>query len=559
MHASSSGGEAPAPDFLFRPSFVTVASLHQPLFGKLMAESDHAREGWILKRGAKVQERRVLPPSLPLNCPCQVKSWKRRYAVLSVRARALYYYRSDTRPLDAPKGFVPIWDGVVESGTVVGQRFGVAIKGPFRRMFLMACESEKERDEWRAALVRVRAAGRANDTRTTMQWWRDNVGDKVDRAEWALFVRALSRSLLWQLQLPVECALCFVLASVRRVDEPPLGLGTVSLASLLEFTALFGDLQEALPRFDGVLRSLNVCSADYATTALAAAPVGTFVLYVAARATAETLAVLGLAFVRRRGRIGHTHVFRDPVSKRWWANVDSASYAHLDHLVADLIGTVQVAGRETVLKLGELDQIREAIMAQRGGPEDLRDSVMRSSAASSSSNGQPRTSAGELSADGMLRTSKGTPLGRSTADVVFDDIERILENTLPDEAEPQQLSRISLLRLSDTETDLRSLCCSSCSAPSDDVDSDGECPKCHAAHRHRGSVVMVTAPPQPLDMAGSPFADRPLLFVRHDEVADAERELVLSREAARKRALLGLREQIESYERDDSMVWTAGK
>lgn len=103
----------------------------------------------------------------------------------------------------------------------------------------------------------------------------------------------------------------------------------------------------------------------YAEKMVMSAAPGTFVLYVASRPTVESLAVLGLVFVNARGKSVHKYVFRDPVSKRFFTDVNEAAFVRLDHLVATVIGLDETFARQTRLKLDELDRIKQMIAAQQ--------------------------------------------------------------------------------------------------------------------------------------------------------------------------------------------------
>merc|ERR1711991_630986 len=110
---------------------------------------------------------------------------------------------------------------------------------------------------------------------------------------------------------------------------PPLHV--VTLASLVEFSYLFGTLADGLENLDGVLQALTACSRAYAEKMIVGAQPGTFVLYLASRPTAESLAVLGLVFMSNRSRMQHKYLFRDPVSARWYCELTDPAFQRLDH------------------------------------------------------------------------------------------------------------------------------------------------------------------------------------------------------------------------------------
>jgi hypothetical protein len=80
----------------------------------------------------------------------------------------------------------------------------------------------------------------------------------------------------------------------------------------------------------------------YAEKMIVGASAGTFVLYLASRPTAESLAVLGLVFVNGRGKTVHKHIFRDPVSERFYTDIGDAAFQRLDALVACTVGVSEV-------------------------------------------------------------------------------------------------------------------------------------------------------------------------------------------------------------------------
>lgn len=478
--------------------------------------------------------------------------------------------------------------------------------GPFRRQFWMAFTSEKQRDDWKAAIVRVRSAGRAADAKGTLDWWKENLGPEDEPVSWTSFVRALARSFLYNLDLSVEASLCFVLTSIRRAETRAMSLDQVGVGELVEFTYLFGEVNEALQNFDGVLHSLNVCSTEYAEQALSGAQVGTFVLYIAARATSETLPVFGLAFVKQVRKVHHVHIFRDPVSKRFYTSMDTPAFQRLDHLVADLIGTTQIFGRETQLKAAEVDQIIRMIKlgredAQRAVEEGSKkpsrrvlerrglssttikaakgkDSSLTHSAGSiksgskvTSSSASPPTSPRQLKGGGgggggptvaaavastapasssttspatQLKKGLTSPptLGRNATAPVFEDIERMLSDAQRNSQQQPRESlvneygphgggrpRISLLTDGDTdESVLRSM--------------DEEIRVTH--------VRISDMRPHSNDSEALKSQDRTMQFFRKDSQTDKEVELLKEREELRKRALLGLRDQAQQWNKD---------
>ena len=142
-------------------------------------------------------------------------------------------------------------------------------------------------------------------------------------------------------------------------------MDVVTLASLVEFSYMFGSLVDALEKLDGVLMSLTACSMAQAETLVTGAPPGSFVLYVASRPTQESLAVLGLAYAGVRGRVAHRHLFRDPVSRRFYTDADEPAFQRLDLLVATVIGAEETFARQTRLKLDELERIKEMVCAEQ--------------------------------------------------------------------------------------------------------------------------------------------------------------------------------------------------
>jgi hypothetical protein len=354
----------PAADILLGEEVtVDLRSLNSPLLGKAMTSSSKELEGVLFKRGE-------------VN-----KSWKQRVFVLDGAARAVYYFKAK-KPQEAALGFVPLWDARCQAEVggppsprspraiaknASGPKSQLTVAAPFRRTFVLAFPDEAARDQFRQALVRVRTAGRAQDAQTTNAWWRSNISKTgEDRCAWGRFSAAMSRSLKVRLSLEAEAALCYALHALNRSDskeQPPLD--TVTLASLVEFSYLFGSLVEALAKLDGVLLSLTACSMLQAEGMVTGAPPGTFVLYVASRPTPESLAVLGLVFVSARGRLAHKHLFRDPVSRRFYTDMSEPAFERLDLLVATAIGAEQTFARQTRLKLDELERIKEMVCAEQ--------------------------------------------------------------------------------------------------------------------------------------------------------------------------------------------------
>jgi hypothetical protein len=58
-----------------------------------------------------------------------------------------------------------------------------------------------------------------------------------------------------------------------------------------------------------------------------------------------------------RGAVNHVYIYRDPISRRFYSANDAPSFTHLDHLVADVVGTTQIYARDTQLKLAEIEQV----------------------------------------------------------------------------------------------------------------------------------------------------------------------------------------------------------
>ncbi len=345
----------PAADILLGEEVtVDLRSLNSPLLGKALTSPTKELEGVLYKRGE-------------VN-----KAWKQRVFVLDGAARAVYYFKAK-KPQEVALGFVPLWDARchAEPGTPSSPRSGarsqLTVAAPFRRTFVLAFADDAAREQFRHALVRVRTAGRAQDAQGTNGWWRNNVSKTgEDRCAWGRFSAALSRSLKVRLSLEAEAALCYALHALNRSDQKELSpIETVTLASLVEFSYLFGSLVEALEKLDGVLMSLTACSMLQAETMVAGAPPGTFVLYVASRPTAESLAVLGLVFVTARGRVAHKYLFRDPVSRRFYTEASEPSFQRLDLLVATVIGVEETFARQTRLKLDDLERIKEMVCIEQ--------------------------------------------------------------------------------------------------------------------------------------------------------------------------------------------------
>lgn len=251
--------------------------------------------------------------------------------------------------------------------------------------------------------------GRAHDSRGVNSWWRNNVSKKgEDRCEWGRFSAALSRSLKVRLSLEAEAALCYVLHALHRAevkDTPPLEV--VTLSSLTEFSFLFGSLVEGLERLGGVFMSITACSMVYAEKMVLSADPGTFVLYVASRPTIESLAVLGLVFVNARGKAVHKHVFRDPVSRRFFCDVSEAAFERLDALVAASVGLDHTFARQTRLKIDELERIKLMICAQQ---KLMLDRALAPSLNDSSSGLSPRPARPPLASLAAAPASSSAPV-----------------------------------------------------------------------------------------------------------------------------------------------------
>ena len=297
-----------------------------------------------------------------------------RYAVIDSEARALYYFK-DKKPQDLSLGFIPLWDAriVSEGGgsssprPTRGVRSLLSVSAPFRRTFYLGFESDETRDTFKRVMINVRASGRAQDSMWMNSWWRTHISKTgEDRVMWGRFSAALSRSLKVRLQLDLEATLCYTLQALRRTDSAEATLlEEVTLASLVEFSHLFGSLVDALESFDGVLQALTACSPAQAQKMLSGAQPGTFVLYLASRPTADSLAVLGLCFISARSKPQHKHIFRDPVSMRFYSDLGEPAFLRLDHMVACAIGIDETFARQTRLKLDEMERIKAMICAQQ--------------------------------------------------------------------------------------------------------------------------------------------------------------------------------------------------
>jgi hypothetical protein len=399
-------------DILLNEVSVDLRSLNTPLLGKALTSPTKDIEGVLFKRGE-------------VN-----KSWKQRVFVIDSACRCLYYFK-DKKPQELAQGFIPLWDTKTEIEPTTSPRVGargarsqLKIMCPFRRTFFLGFQDDAARDMFRAAADRLRVAGRAQDARGVNSWWRNNVSKKGDdRCEWGRFSAALSRSLKVHLSLEAEAAFCYVLHSLHRTDIKEIpSLETVTLASLVEFSFLFGSLVDGLEKLDGVFLALTACSMVYAEKMVMSANPGTFVLYVASRPTTEALAVLGLVFVNARGKPVHKHVFRDPVSKRFYTDINEPAFARLDHLVATAIGLDQTFARQTRLKLDEQERIKQMICFQQ---KMMLERAMSNNLFEAGSGQSPRLGQSpRMGRDALPARTSGVT--KSSAAPVFDEIEKLL-------------------------------------------------------------------------------------------------------------------------------------
>lgn len=196
----------PAADILLGQEVtVDLRSLNAPLLGKALTSPSKELEGTLFKRGE-------------VN-----KAWKQRVFVLDAAARAVYYFRGK-KPQEQAQGFVPVWDArcVAEAGPSSprsGARCQLTVAAPFRRTYVLGFGDEATREQFRQAVGRVRAEGRARDAEGVHSWWRSHIGrGGEDRCAWGRFSAALSRSLKVRLTLEAEAAFCYALQALHRSD-----------------------------------------------------------------------------------------------------------------------------------------------------------------------------------------------------------------------------------------------------------------------------------------------------------------------------------------------------
>ena len=158
-----------------------------------------------------------------------------------------------------------------------------------------------------------------------------------------------------------------MLMAINRSDvvEENQDLSRITLTNLLEFSYLFGSLAEGLVKFDGVLLTLCVCSAEYAEKMLTTAGPGTFCLYVMTPPTAETLTVFGVAFMNTKNKVVHKRLFREPVCKKFFCDPGEPCFEKLDSLVASAVGTPSIFARQTRAKMEDMVRVRKAVQKSK--------------------------------------------------------------------------------------------------------------------------------------------------------------------------------------------------
>ncbi len=549
----------PAADIVVGRDVMTVdlRSLNSPLLGKALTSTSKDLDGVLYKRGE-------------VN-----KSWKQRVFVLDGGARAVYYFR-DKKPNEAALGFVPLWDARCQVEAAApssprpgrGPRSQLTVAAPFRRTFVLGFGDDSTRDQFKAAVAKVRTAGRAADALATNAWWRNNISKTgEDRCAWGRFSGAVSRSLKVRLSLEAEAALCYLLRALHRNDTketPPVDV--VTLASLVEFAFLFGSLVEALEKLDGVLLSLTACSMLYAENMVASGKPGTFVLYVASRPTPESLAVLGLVFVNGRNKVVHKYVFRDPVSKRFYTDVKEPAYESLDHLVATMIGVEETFARQTRLKLDEMERIKTMVLHEQKIKTELSLSLSWAGKLSV----QDGSTASPKSPRQAPRSAPLTPKVERVHGPVFDEIEKLLEggqsssSSSPRSVSPtaQALEMLSgdMDEHDTSEMIFNNLYCISCGA---ELSSAGKkfatCDDCGALAVARGDDVQwqpnaaATAAQDAAAATGGAAVegqDISYRFVRSETLSAEDAALLHRKETSRKETLLGLSTSLQSWSDD---------
>lgn len=475
-------------------------------------------------------------------------------------------------------GFIPLWDAAfstdnvgVASPRIRGVRCVLQVSAPFRRTFVLGFESEETRDTFRRVMEKIRLAGRANDAMWMNSWWRSHISKTgEDRVPWGRFAAALVRSLKVRLQLDVEATLCYLLNSLHRNDvrEVP-SLEVVTLASLVEFSYLFGSLVDALENFDGVLQALTACSLAYAQKMVVGAAPGTFVLYLASRPTSTSLAVLGLVFVNSRSKVQHKHIFRDPVSRRFFTDFGEPAFNRLDHTVACAIGCDDTFARQTRLKLDEMERIKAMICSQQ---KRLVDQTLEQLPVNNASPRAARVPLHQARSSPLLSRPAVSLKLKSSGDL-FDEIDQLLDD---DQEEPaanilestseglltletsqqsldrlQELSVIEALDDHDTsEMMLKNMYCLSCGAQLDGSGKFTTCAECgHFMMEKLGDKAEWT---ENEAGSGSEVKDIHYSFVKNDTLSAAEVEAYLSREHTRKRTMLGISKNLAEWSEEAS-------